>query len=930
MIKELIRTGAPLSFNSSFFNEVRLAPQPDMLRAAGLDGGQWFAPASWTLDSVLAFGEAMSMSDQSSISDAILEVARRIGGLAWATGVINDTDARMSFEAVLANSLLARQVVLDPTYFYALLSAGWQRRGVYVSDDLAASENVLALDAPWLNAQAQSDLIAFSEAQIVIHQRRKSQFDASALALGRHSLGDALSQVRKAVGRSQGNGHDDPHENPALRRAVAAAFRAGVPAGAVSEAIEDAKEGYFSDHVSQDQGLEPTLRSAIISLPVGESLDGDLLLQAARTGCRFEFDGIAQPIGGPMVTFSLSAFYQDTRFDGLETVAAAWRLALDCLGLATAFPDKKSAQKWAKERKGEFGYCDGAGLIMAQGQAYGSQEGHEIVIDALRALSRGAERACDHLGQVWHKVLGTFDARFETNLRPQEHPLILTILGADAPGLEPISGTVIETASDEEETTFVLRPSVLRGLEILGVDTPQVVRQLLGTRSLTDAPGVSFEALAARGVDEGGLVAIAEALIGARSLRSTITPWLLGPEETARLCGCTIEAVMQPGFDVLSALGFTSQDIASAQKWALGQVEHWGIQNNPDIFAPVKREDVIRLAAAQDAHVRQHIQVHLALLRHENGREVAADLAKHLGLIGFAGFQLDLNQPRFNAPNYALSAFENIAEEVKTERVEVLVERVVERLVTQPAARRRLPDRRKGYIQKASVGGHKVYLHTGEFDDGEIGEIFIDMHKEGAAFRSLMNNFAIATSIGLQYGVPLEEFVDAFVGTRFEPAGEVEGNDSITRATSILDYLFRELAVSYLGRDDLAVLGDNREEEAVTDTGSPNRGDLGSVDHDPQDPVRYISKGFSRGSFVDNLVRLPSPADRVARARPSLLETEAQSPARSAAPPQNAPHYEGDPCPDCGHFTLKSSLYGYACDACGWVGSKQSEIGSGQ
>jgi len=126
-----------------------------------------------------------------------------------------------------------------------------------------------------------------------------------------------------------------------------------------------------------------------------------------------------------------------------------------------------------------------------------------------------------------------------------------------------------------------------------------------------------------------------------------------------------------------------------------------------------------------------------------------------------------------------------------------------------PAARlphrERLPNRRGGYNQKARVGGQKIYLRTGDYPDGRLGEIFIDMHKEGATFRSLMNNFAIAVSLGLQHGVPLEEFVDAFTATRFEPAGLVEGNDKITRATSILDYIFRELAISYLGRDDLAI-----------------------------------------------------------------------------------------------------------------------------
>src|SRR6202163_640060 len=134
---------------------------------------------------------------------------------------------------------------------------------------------------------------------------------------------------------------------------------------------------------------------------------------------------------------------------------------------------------------------------------------------------------------------------------------------------------------------------------------------------------------------------------------------------------------------------------------------------------------------------------------------------------------------------------------------EKIVEKVVER-ITVIRERERMPDRRKGYTQKAVVGGHKVYLRTGEYDDGRLGEIFIDMHKEGAALRSIINNFAIAVSLGLQYGVPLEEYVDAFTFTRFEPSGPVQGNDSIKYSTSILDYVFRELAVSYQERFDLA------------------------------------------------------------------------------------------------------------------------------
>jgi ribonucleoside-diphosphate reductase alpha chain len=199
-------------------------------------------------------------------------------------------------------------------------------------------------------------------------------------------------------------------------------------------------------------------------------------------------------------------------------------------------------------------------------------------------------------------------------------------------------------------------------------------------------------------------------------------------------------------------------------------------------------------------------------------------------------------------------------------------------------ARRKLPDRRKGYIQKASVGGHKVYLHTGEYDDGELGEIFIDMHKEGAAFRSLMNNFAIAISIGLQYGVPLDEFVDAFVFTRFEPAGPVSGNVAIASATSILDYAFRELGVSYLGRSDLANV----------DPSELNADGLGNAyAEEPQSASRFISKGFSRGGTPDNLVFLP-------------LAGRSEGGGRAA-----------EVCPHCGEASLFGHGAARVCQTCG-------------
>jgi len=164
--------------------------------------------------------------------------------------------------------------------------------------------------------------------------------------------------------------------------------------------------------------------------------------------------------------------------------------------------------------------------------------------------------------------------------------------------------------------------------------------------------------------------------------------------------------------------------------------------------------------------------------------------------------------------------------------------------------RSKMPDRRKGYIQKVSIKNHKIYLHTGEYDDGKVGEIFIDMNKEGELVKALMNNFAIAVSLGLQYGVPLDEFVDAFIETKFEPSGEINGNDRILNASSILDYIFRELAISYLGREDLA------HTPSIKKTANDKM-----VNDDNEDTFLKLvkgitSKGFIRSNYKDKLVDL--------------------------------------------------------------------------
>ena len=285
---------------------------------------------------------------------------------------------------------------------------------------------------------------------------------------------------------------------------------------------------------------------------------------------------------------------------------------------------------------------------------------------------------------------------------------------------------------------------------------------------------------------------------------------------------------------------------------------------------------------------------------------------------------------------------EMLAGKTQVQRVETIVEKIVEVMVKRE--REVMPQRRKGYTQKAIVGGHKVYLHTGEYEDGRLGEIFIDMHKEGTALRAMMNNFAIAVSTGLQYGVPLEKFVEAFTFTRFEPAGLVQGNQSIKNATSILDYVFRELAVSYLGRHDLAHvepsdIGFDALGKGVEDGSAP-----------PPAPVpaaKVLSSGFVRKQNLNtrNVVVMPtgasgSPAhvlqmraaetygtsalavtaevhvhehheDHVhVHAAPQVIELDRRTEARMKG-------YEGDSCNECGNYTMVRNGTCLKCDTCG-------------
>ena len=326
-----------------------------------------------------------------------------------------------------------------------------------------------------------------------------------------------------------------------------------------------------------------------------------------------------------------------------------------------------------------------------------------------------------------------------------------------------------------------------------------------------------------------------------------------------------------PRFDLLAALGFTKREIEAANIHVCGAMTvegapHLKAEHYPvfDCANPCGRtgkrylsvESHIRMMAAAQPFISGAISKTINMPNDATVEDCKAAylLSWKLGLKANALYRdgSKLSQPLqsqlIEDEEDEDDVVEAFIEKPQAARVSALAERVVEKIVERIMVmreRERMPDRRKGYTQKAVVGGHKVYLRTGEYDDGRLGEIFIDMHKEGAALRSIINNFAIAVSLGLQYGVPLEEYVDAFTFTRFEPSGPVQGNDSIKYATSMLDYVFRELAVCYLERFDLAHVDPSQ-------AGFDALGKGVEEGRPPAGAARFVSKGLTR-SRTDKL-----------------------------------------------------------------------------
>jgi ribonucleoside-diphosphate reductase alpha chain len=485
-------------------------------------------------------------------------------------------------------------------------------------------------------------------------------------------------------------------------------------------------------------------------------------------------------------------------------------------------------------------------------------------------------------------------------------------LGASAIGAAPAAGVAGFGQRDDGRFGRILSDDARAGLATLGYNADEINALTLyveGRRTLRGAPGVNLERLEQLGLTEPALEAIEEAAADAFNLRAAVHPLVIGPELCEEVLKLPPDVAAGKRGDLLKTLGFSEDDIAAAEAFCMGAGDFKGAPILADAHASIFASDRdiapearIALAAAVGPYARTALDIALG----EASNERRAELLEAAQAAGVALINIRAEAPPITltlpaleedvAPLLAPSA----ALPATTQTIAVPSPAISTNETPAFQGRRRLPERRKGYIQKSMVGGHKVYLHTGEYDDGELGEIFIDLHKEGASFRSLMNNFAISISIGLQYGVPLEEYVDAFLFTRFEPAGEVRGNDTIRHATSILDYIFRELAVSYLGRADLAQVDPFEA-----------RGDgLSKHAQDAESAARLISRGFARGASPDNLVLL----------RPRAAETRDRRDEKPAATIPARPAvtgYRNDPCGACGHFTVEQSG---KCAACGATG----------
>ena len=769
---------------------------------------------------------------ETDMSQAIAAFVEDLTARAQALGLVKDVRGRTRFRDALTEALTA-----------GVLAIGHAPAG-----------------RPIPVVETQS--VEFTCAVLAVTTAHRGEIAAQAAAA---EFARRMQAVMDAVLRCEGDAEAcaDPQRNPGLARAAEAARAGGAADGLIAEAIALAHAGENSWDVEPPQTARGAAR-LIVAGAADEAtaraawMTGAVVLAPSReVGQRIAAAG-ASLRGG----VSLMGFWSDEGFD------------IDAFRDAVSLLARSLAAAGGPALLGLGGLGD---WLAAHGLDYDSGHAREAAYELFLAAGRAIE------------VAGVADVSLALFEDPD---LALRLGGARLDGA-PWAGPIAQAETSDGDAFRVLSEAAIRGLALVGADAAEAHAALLGHGELENARGVDHTALIVRGFTEHEIAAVEAVLPLVSRLAEAFTPAVIGEGFIRDVLGATADQLADPAFDLLAFMGFAAGDVAAAEAYALGDPSLTGAA----FLSPAARL-AFRNAEALGPGPR------LAMIE---------ALAPALGVPPVAELELAWNAPigealdrlaaartptrlrRAEAPADLVLDLPTFAEP-QPRAARPPEERIVERVVERERTRRKLPDRRKGYIQKAAVGGHKVYLHTGEYDDGELGEIFLDMHKEGAAFRSLMNNFAIAISIGLQYGVPLEEFVDAFVFTRFEPAGPVTGNDTVKSATSILDYIFRELGVSYLGRKDLAT-GDPGELNA--DGLGRGKADVldaeALADDGPQPASRFISRGFSRGAAPDNLVFLPS-ANRASG--PAALEA-------------------ADVCAACGDVSVVRKGASLICETCG-------------
>ncbi|MET3527675.1 TSCPD domain-containing protein [Phenylobacterium koreense] len=813
--------------------------QRTLERAASL--AEVLAPAAWTDARVEAWLDWLE-----EVSDLPAAIAR------FAEDLVRHGDNRHLFETARARAAFRRDLAT------AMLGG----RIAFSSPRPVADPAVV-----------EADSVPAALSNLRTRHRRRAMARAAA-----REISGRLQAVMDSILRCEGDpaACADIRSNANLARSAEAARQAGASDAMILDAIALAKAGESEwGAVGPDVADAEALSLVCLSDRAPDPSLASVSWETSAVAVAFTPEaarGVARTWTGARGAINLLAFGAGEAFDS-EGFAAAVAL------LATALA------ALAGEEPVQLGLAGVADWLVAQGLAYESPEG----LTAVRDVYRHAASACVASGARLNGGLAVFD--------DPELALRLGGLGASAaPWLGPV--TVAET--EDGAMARVMSEASLLGLAALGAEPAKARAWLLGGGDLSEAPGIDHAALNARGFTEHEIAQAEAALPFASSLSQAFAD--IDPGFLCDVLGATDADLANPDFDVLQHAGFTAAQVAQAEAFALGT----GALSEAPFLTPAQQAV---FHTADDLGPEPYFNL-LSTIAHALAVPPMADLELEWDaapgdaedLIALAA-QLSVPAIRVRrAPPPASLVLDLPKTEARPTRAPEPAaepkaaatpqERIVERIVERERTRRKLPDRRKGYIQKASVGGHKVYLHTGEYEDGELGEIFIDMHKEGAAFRSLINNFAIAISIGLQYGVPLDEFVDAFVFTRFEPAGPVTGNDSVRSATSILDYLFRELGVSYLGRSDLA----NVDPDELNADGLGR----GKDDDEPQPASHFISRGFARGAAPDNLVFLPSANQRSLAA-------------------------EADVCAACGDIAVVRKGASLICETCGTRAAQQGE-----